>query len=140
MLFAASIFGIEQSVATYKGIVLLVVASPCAVMASFVPASLAAIAKNAKRGILIKGGYKLEEFGTINAICFDKTGTLTNGKPEIIDFEILDKKNEKEIKDMILSIESQSKHPIAVSISKYLIDQFSRLSSKIYNTKKNNIQ
>src|SRR5699024_5994907 len=64
----------------YRGMVLLTVASPCALVASAVPATLSAISNGAKKGILFKGGAYLENFGLIKAIAFDKTGTLTSGK------------------------------------------------------------
>src|SRR5699024_6032418 len=65
----------------YRAMILLVVASPCALVASIMPATLSAISNGARKGILFKGGVHLENLSNINAIAFDKTGTLTKGKP-----------------------------------------------------------
>ena len=79
----------------YRAMILLVVASPCALVASIMPATLSAISNGAKRGILVKGGVHLENLSHIEAIAFDKTGTLTKGKPEVTDV-IVDEKFDKE--------------------------------------------
>ena len=77
----------------YRGMVLLVVASPCALVASATPASLAALSNSAKNGILIKGGIHLEKLSELKAIAFDKTGTLTKGKPVVTDSFFFDEKD-----------------------------------------------
>ena len=69
----------------YRAMVLLVVASPCALVASIMPATLSAISNSAKHGVLFKGGVHIENLSQIKAIAFDKTGTLTNGKPVVTD-------------------------------------------------------
>ncbi len=103
----------------YRAIVLLVVASPCALMASIMPATLAAISNGAKRGVLFKGGVHLEHLGSMKTIAFDKTGTLTTGKPVVTDFIVRDGFDEKEALTLLASIESQSNHPLAQAIVKY---------------------
>ena len=70
--------------------ILLVVASPCALVASIMPASLSAISNGARHGILFKGGVHLENLGHLEAIAFDKTGTLTTGKPEVTEVIVKD--------------------------------------------------
>ena len=79
----------------YRAMVLLVVASPCALVASIMPATLSAISNGARNGILFKGGVHLENLGSLKAIAFDKTGTITRGTPEVTDF-IVSKKKMKE--------------------------------------------
>ena len=69
--------------------VLLVVASPCALVASATPATLAAISHAARLGVLCKGGQALDAFANVKAIAFDKTGTLTRGKPAVTDVQLL---------------------------------------------------
>ncbi|HEY4553626.1 MAG TPA: HAD-IC family P-type ATPase, partial [Bacillaceae bacterium] len=70
----------------YRAMILLVVASPCALVASIMPASLAAISNGARKGILFKGGVHLENLSRMSTVIFDKTGTLTRGRPEVTDF------------------------------------------------------
>ncbi|MBD0336928.1 MAG: HAD-IC family P-type ATPase, partial [Cyanobacteria bacterium Co-bin13] len=70
----------EQTI--YRALIFLVVASPCALMASIMPALLSGIANGARRGILFKNGAQLERMGRVRAIAFDKTGTLTTGRVE----------------------------------------------------------
>ncbi|KUP09868.1 ATPase [Bacillus coahuilensis m2-6] len=104
----------------YRAMVLLVVASPCALVASIMPASLAAISNGARQGILFKGGVHLERLSTIKAIAFDKTGTLTKGKPEVIHVKTANNMKEEEILLHMASIENQSNHPLAQSIVRYV--------------------
>jgi Zn2+/Cd2+-exporting ATPase len=100
----------------YRAMVLLVVASPCALVASIMPASLSAISNGARHGILFKGGAHLENLSNLKAIAFDKTGTLTKGKPVVTDTLIPQGYEEKEVMTVIASIENQSNHPLAQAI------------------------
>jgi Zn2+/Cd2+-exporting ATPase len=104
----------------YRAMILLVVASPCALVASIMPATLSAISNGAKRGILVKGGVHLENLSQINAIAFDKTGTLTKGKPEVTEVIIMEGVNKDEILRGVASIENQSNHPLAQAIVKHI--------------------
>lgn len=105
----------------YRAMVLLVVASPCAVVASIMPANLSAISNGAKKGILFKGGAHLESLGNLQAIAFDKTGTLTKGKPEVTQFIVSPNhlSMTKEIIQIVASIEKHSNHPLAQAIVRY---------------------
>lgn len=103
----------------YRAMILLVVASPCALVASIMPATLSAISNGAKHGILFKGGVHLENLSHLKAIAFDKTGTLTKGKPEVTDFLVLDGLDRNEVLLKAASIESHSNHPLANAIVKY---------------------
>ncbi|MBT2571490.1 heavy metal translocating P-type ATPase [Planococcus sp. ISL-110] len=107
----------------YRAMVLLTVASPCAVVASITPATLAAISNGAKSGIIFKGGIHLENLSQVKAIAFDKTGTLTRGKPEVTDFVIRKGTAREEIMAKVAGIESQSNHPLAKGITDYIIQQ-----------------
>lgn len=100
--------------AFYKGMILLVVASPCALIASVTPATLAAISNGARRGILVKGGIHFENLFDVKAIAFDKTGTLTHGLPSLTDQFFIDE-NEEHL-DAIAALENYSSHPLASAI------------------------
>jgi Cd2+/Zn2+-exporting ATPase len=109
----------------YRAMILLVVASPCALVASIMPATLSAISNGARHGILFKGGVHLENLSHLKAIAFDKTGTLTKGKPEVTDVVV---KQGLAKDDMLLkaaSIESHSNHPLANAIVKYAKENLS---------------
>ncbi|MGE7602690.1 heavy metal translocating P-type ATPase [Peribacillus sp. NPDC097675] len=103
----------------YRAMILLVVASPCALVASIMPATLSAISNGARHGILFKGGVHLENLGNLKAIALDKTGTLTKGKPEVTDVIIREDLNEEDFLFHIASVENYSNHPLATSIVRY---------------------
>jgi Zn2+/Cd2+-exporting ATPase len=100
----------------YRAMVLLVVASPCALVASIMPATLSAISNGAKNGILFKGGMHLENLSNLQAIAFDKTGTLTKGKPQVTDIVTGEGVSEREVLAIAAAIEKQSNHPLAQAI------------------------
>jgi Cd2+/Zn2+-exporting ATPase len=113
----------------YRAMILLVVASPCALVASITPAVLSAISNGAKSGILVKGGIHLERLGVLKAIAFDKTGTLTIGKPEVTGFEKIDDFDRTELLSIVASIERYSTHPLAAAIVEYTTKQGITVSS-----------
>lgn len=100
----------------YRALVLMVVASPCALVASIMPATLSAISNGARKGLLFKGGIHLERLSKTKVVVFDKTGTLTKGEPEVTDILTLDDVDSKEFYEAVLSIENQSNHPLARAI------------------------
>ncbi|MFJ5716205.1 heavy metal translocating P-type ATPase [Neobacillus sp. NPDC093127] len=103
----------------YRAMILLVVASPCALVASIMPASLSAISNGARHGILVKGGVHLENLGHLEAIALDKTGTLTKGKPEVTVVIVKEGLEKEQLLWQAASIESHSNHPLAIAIVKY---------------------
>lgn len=115
------IFGWSWNETFYRAMVLLVVASPCAVVASIMPATLSAISNGARKGILFKGGSHLESLGNLRAIAFDKTGTLTQGKPEVSQYLVKpDLEDEKQkILQIVAAIEKHSNHPLAQAIIRF---------------------
>ncbi|MGF2615060.1 cadmium-translocating P-type ATPase [Rossellomorea vietnamensis] len=112
----------------YRAMVLLVVASPCALVASIMPATLSAISNGARKGILFKGGMHLENLSNLQAIAFDKTGTLTKGRPQVTDIIINPDLSEREVLGITASIEKQSNHPLAQAIVKHTASLFPDLT------------
>jgi len=111
----------------YRAMILLVVASPCALVASIMPATLSAISNGARHGILFKGGMHLENLGNLKAIAFDKTGTLTKGKPEVTDVIVRGDLTEEEFLQKVASIEKFSNHPLASAIVNFAYAKGSKL-------------
>lgn len=108
--------------AFYRGMVLLTVASPCALVASVAPANLSTISRSAKNGVLFKGGDVIDRATDIQAVIFDKTGTLTEGKPEVTTRFYRDNTQETFINQLVKSAEMSSTHPIATAIINALPD------------------
>lgn len=108
----------------YRAISVLVASSPCALAISTPSAVLSAIARAAKKGVLIKGGRALEDMGSLKIIAFDKTGTLTEGKPRLTNILPLNGFKKKELVELILDVESLSNHPLAKAITKDIKVQF----------------
>lgn len=102
----------------YKGLELLVIACPCALVISTPVAVVTAIGNAAKNGVLIKGGNHLEALGTLSALAFDKTGTLTEGRPKVATIKTIDT-NETTLLSIAMSLESYSTHPISNAIVDY---------------------
>lgn len=100
----------------YRGLTLLLIGCPCALVISTPAAITSALAAATKRGALIKGGAALEQLGTVNTIALDKTGTLTEGKPQVTDVVAETGFNEKEVLTFASSVEVGSHHPLAKAI------------------------
>lgn len=110
------LLGWSWSSSFYRGMVLLVAASPCALAIGTPAAVLAGIAQAARRGVLIKGGVHLENLGRLRVIAFDKTGTITSGKFAVTRIVALEGANEETVLKFAASVEEQSSHPLAAAI------------------------
>lgn len=95
-------------------ITVLVIACPCALGLATPTAIMVGVGKGAEQGILIKDAASLELTKKVDAIVLDKTGTITQGKPEVIDVKWLSGDSAK--KDILVSLENQSEHPLASAV------------------------
>jgi Cd2+/Zn2+-exporting ATPase len=110
---AMLVFGDGFGPAFYRAMVVLVVASPCAVVISIPAVILAAVTGGARGGVLVKGGAHLERAATLRAIAFDKTGTLTIGRPRLVALATTGRAREDEVLRLAASAEALSEHPLA---------------------------
>ncbi|MGC3836674.1 zinc/cadmium/mercury/lead-transporting ATPase [Moritella viscosa] len=109
------LFGSDWTEWVYKGLTLLLIACPCALVISTPAAVTSALSAASKRGVLVKGGAALEQIGRIQQIAFDKTGTLTQGVPEVTSIvSFID--DENKVLQLAASIEQTSNHPLAKAI------------------------
>ena len=104
------------SLAIQLSIAVLVIACPCALGLATPTVITVASGKAAKKGILFKGGDKIEIASKIDTIVFDKTGTLTQGTPYVVDY--ISSFNKKYVLKVAASLENQSRHPIANALVK----------------------
>lgn len=100
----------------YKGLTLLLIGCPCALVISTPAAITSALASATRRGILIKGGAALENLGNIRNVAFDKTGTLTTGAPRITDIIPLSEVDAQTLLLKAAAVESGASHPLAQAI------------------------
>ncbi len=102
----------------YRAMVLMTVASPCALVISTPAAFISAIASAARGGVLFKGGAYLEAMAAVKAVAFDKTGTLTVGKPAVTEVVPCEELSEDELLQVAASVEARSEHPLAKAVVK----------------------
>lgn len=100
-------------------ITILVLGCPGALVIGVPVSNVAGIGNGAKNGVLLKGSEVIQYFSRVDTIVFDKTGTLTIGSPEVAEMEIY-KDSEDEVSGYLVSIESESDHPLAKAIVKHL--------------------
>ncbi len=98
-----------------KGLTLLLIACPCALVISIPAAITSGLAAAARRGALIKGGAALEQLGHIEMVAFDKTGTLTEGKPVMTDIVSWDGDEDRLLRQSA-AVEAGSLHPLAQAV------------------------
>jgi Cd2+/Zn2+-exporting ATPase len=110
------LFGQPFSTWFYRGLALLIISCPCALVISTPVSFLAALGAATRRGVLIKGGACLEQAGALRAVAFDKTGTLTTGVPRVTDVVSLDGDQGERVLARAAAVERSSEHPLARAI------------------------
>lgn len=99
-----------------RGITVLVVVCPCALVLATPTALMAAIGNAAKRGMLVKSGASIEQMGKVNVVAFDKTGTLTHGRPVVQEVISFSGEDEMSVLELAAAAERFSEHPIGQAI------------------------
>ncbi len=118
MLVPPLVIGASFSTWFVRGLTLLVISCPCALVISTPVAVVSGITSAARNGVLIKGGVHLEALAGVRAVAFDKTGTLTKGELRVVDMVVAED-SELATQDLLAiasAIEARSEHPIAEAI------------------------
>ena len=114
--FVPPLLGASFDTWFYRGLALLIISCPCALVISTPVSILAALANATRSGVLIKGGVYLEQMAKLGAVAFDKTGTLTAGRPQVTDVVGLRESSEGRVLEIAASLERLSEHPLARAI------------------------
>ncbi|MCB9481211.1 MAG: cadmium-translocating P-type ATPase [Desulfobacteraceae bacterium] len=99
-----------------RAVTVLVVGCPCSFLLAGPVASISAVARAAKSGIMVKGGVYLENIADASSFYFDKTGTVTNGKPSIVSVKTYNGYDEDRLISLASAVEKGSTHPIAKTL------------------------
>ncbi|MDE1171749.1 MAG: heavy metal translocating P-type ATPase [Verrucomicrobium sp.] len=116
-------FGGEWLTWFYRGLVLLVIACPCALVISTPVSVVSGLTAMARRGVLIKGGAVLEAVGKIRALAVDKTGTITEGKPRVTRIVRWKAEDDAQVVRIAAAIDTHSEHPLAQAVVAYATEQ-----------------
>ncbi len=102
-----------------RGVTLLVIACPCALVIATPVTMVSALTNAARNGVLVKGGVHLELLGSVRALAIDKTGTLTTGQLVVTDFQVSGPTSREVLLGRVAALEARSEHPVASAIVSY---------------------
>jgi len=119
MTVPALVFGADALEWFVRGLTLLVIACPCALVIATPVTVVSALTSAARHGVLIKGGEHLERLGEVRALALDKTGTLTTGQLVVQSLAVADGTDEMALLRRLAAVEARSEHPIARAIVRY---------------------
>ncbi len=108
----------------YRGLALLIIACPCALIISIPVTVVSALTRLAQLGVLVKGGARLDRLADVAVVAFDKTGTLTAGEPRVTRVQGRECGHEEpancvacgELVAVAASVESGSEHPLGKAV------------------------
>ncbi len=106
----------DWSSSVKTAMVLLVAASPCALVIASPVAILAAVTRGARQGVLFKGGAHIEQLASVTTVGVDKTGTLTLGKPVLSEIEVPPGADANRVLAVAAAVEKHSTHPLAAAV------------------------
>lgn len=110
------LFGLSVGEAFYRALVVLIVSCSCSLVLSVPVSVVAAVARAAREGVLIKGGAYLERLAEVRAVAFDKTGTLTAGRPVLTSIHPLAELADDDLLGLAATVEAGATHPIADAV------------------------
>jgi Cd2+/Zn2+-exporting ATPase len=113
------VFGGAWFTWTYRALVLLVIACPCALVIATPVSIVSGLTAMVRRGVLIKGGAFLESIGKLRALALDKTGTITEGRPRVREIFRFSDSTDQEIVRIAAAIDTHSDHPLALAVVNY---------------------
>jgi Zn2+/Cd2+-exporting ATPase len=109
-------FDADWSASIYRGLVMLVISCPCALVISTPVTVVSGLAAAARHGILVKGGVYLEQGRRLKSLALDKTGTLTCGTPSLTDMVALADVEPGEALWLAAALDEHASHPVARAI------------------------
>ena len=107
----------------YRSLVLLVISCPCALVISTPVSIVSALAAAARKGVLIKGGARLEQLAAVQCVAFDKTGTLTRGRLQVVEVIAFTGSSRESVVATAAALEARSEHPIGQAILRHALSQ-----------------
>jgi Cd2+/Zn2+-exporting ATPase len=115
VLIPPLLIGADWFTWVYRGLAVLLIACPCALVISTPAAIASGLASGARHGLLVKGGAALETLGKVRTVAFDKTGTLTIGRPQVTDVIAVDGSKD-DVLAKSAAVERGSSHPLGLAI------------------------